>query len=140
MGHELLRLQCTTNTSYQSNSQKHMIILLKLKSLSPIFIVALLPTLQCSHLIKIFLIQIFVRNLLLIYSILSNWCYSILHKIPKILVGEDNIYLLTPIYSSYHSRLEYSCENGRSNDSFCYASKESQTVLQIPDVGIKPQS
>lgn len=45
----------------------------------------------------IFLLQIFVFNFLFIRHILSNWCYSILHKISKILIIENNIHLLTPI-------------------------------------------
>lgn len=36
--------------------------------------------------------------LLFIRSILSNWCYSIFHKIPKILITKNNIHLLTLIF------------------------------------------
>src|SRR4030066_247621 len=48
---QLLRFQCTSNTSYRSDSQKHMITFLELKIFSSLIMITFLPTLRCFHLL-----------------------------------------------------------------------------------------
>src|SRR4030066_966421 len=48
---QLLRFQCTSNTSYRSDSQKHMVTFLELKVFSSLIMITFLPTLRCFHLL-----------------------------------------------------------------------------------------
>src|SRR4030066_433956 len=49
---QLLRFQCTSNTSHRRDSQKNMVTFLEFNVFSSLIMITFLPTLRCFHLLS----------------------------------------------------------------------------------------